>query len=307
MKIPRTSPHPKKSTAFFALAAAAALTLSGCVNNAADTSSSPSPSGSTVSSGPDEAAVALLPADVRDSGKLVVGTNLTYAPDEFKTPDGQPTGWGIDLVTEMSARLGLDPDLRDSQFDNIIPGVKGGKYDVGWASFTDTLERQASVDFVDYYNAGIQWASRTDNPVNPDDACGLTIAVGTGTYQETEELPAKSKACEEAGKPPLELLKLDTQGDITNAVVLGRADAMSADSPVTQYAVSQTDGKLMLAGDIFDAAPFGAAVAKDGDMGPAVQAALQSMMDDGTYLAILEEWGVEAGAIETATINGGTS
>jgi polar amino acid transport system substrate-binding protein len=42
-------------------------------------------------------------------------------------------------------------------------------------------------------------------------------------------------------------------------------------------------------------------------MAPAVQAALQSMMDDGTYLAILEEWGVEAGAIETATINGGTS
>ena len=94
----------------------------------------------------------------------------------------------------MSQRLGLEPDLRDSQFDNIIPGVKGGKYDVGWASFTDTVERQASVDFVDYYNAGIQWASRPDNPVDPDDACGKTIAVGTGTYQETDELPAKGKA-----------------------------------------------------------------------------------------------------------------
>lgn len=305
MKIPKMSSRPA-STAFIALAATAALALSGCVNNAADSAQSPSPSGSTAVT-VDEVAVALLPADVRDSGTLVVGTNLTYAPDEFKTPDGQPTGWGIDLVTAISARLGLEPDLRDSQFDNIIPGVKGGKYDLGWASFTDTLERQASVDFVDYYNAGIQWASRADNPVDPDDACGLTIAVGTGTYQETEELPAKSKACEQAGKPPLELLKLDTQGDITNAVVLGRADAMSADSPVTQYAVAQTDGKLMLAGDIFDAAPFGAAVAKDSDMGPAVQAALQSMMDDGTYLAILEQWGVEAGAVTTATINGATS
>ena len=307
MKIPKMSSRPPRSTAFLALAAAAALALSGCVNNAADSGSSPSASGSTASTGPDEAAVALLPPEVRDSGKLVIGTNLTYAPDEFKTPDGQPTGWGIELVTAMSQRLGLTPDLRDSQFDNIIPGVKGGKYDVGWASFTDTLERQASVDFVDYYSAGIQWASRADNPVDPNDACGLTIAVGTGTYQETEELPAKSKACEEAGKPPLELLKLDTQGDITNAVVLGRADAMSADSPVTQYAVSQTDGKLMLAGDIFDAAPFGVALAKDGGMAPAVQAALQSMMDDGTYLAILEQWGVEAGAITTATLNGGKS
>ncbi|MEI2643232.1 MAG: ABC transporter substrate-binding protein [Candidatus Nanopelagicales bacterium] len=287
-----------------ALAAVAGLVLTGCVNNESDSTPSATATGAAVV---DEAARALLPADVRDSGTLVIGTNLTYAPDEFKNPDGTPTGWGIDLVTAMSQRLGLKPDLRDSQFDNIIPGVKGGKYDVGWASFTDTLERQASVDFVDYYNAGIQWATRAGETVDPDNACGLTIAVGTGTYQETDELPAKSKACEEAGKPPLKLLKLDTQGDITNAVVLGRADAMSADSPVTQYAVSQTDGKLVLAGDIFDAAPFGMATAKDGEMTKALQAAMQSMMDDGTYEAILKQWGVEAGAVDTATINGGTS
>ncbi len=287
-----------------ALAAAAGLVLSGCVNNESDSTPSATATGAAVV---DEAARAMLPADVRDSGTLVIGTNLTYAPDEFKKPDGTPTGWGIDLVTALSARLGLEADLRDSQFDNIIPGVKGGKYDVGWASFTDTLERQDSVDFVDYYNAGIQWASRAGETVDPDNACGLTIAVGTGTYQETEELPAKSKACVAAGKEPLKLLKLDTQGDITNAVVLGRADAMSADSPVTQYAVAQTDGKLQLAGDIFDAAPFGMATAKGSEMTPALQAALQSMIDDGTYLAILKEWGVEAGAVDTATINGGTS
>lgn len=302
----RSKRHFRRTAALAGIAAIAGFALSGCVNNESSSSSSASPS-ATGAVTVDEDARALLPADVRDSGTLVIGTNLTYAPDEFKNPDGTPTGWGIELVTAMSQRLGLEPDLRDSQFDNIIPGVKGGKYDVGWASFTDTLERQASVDFVDYYNAGIQWASRAGETVDPNNACGLTIAVGTGTYQETDELPAKSKACEEAGKPPLKLLKLDTQGDITNAVVLGRADAMSADSPVTQYAVSQTDGKLELAGDIFDAAPFGMATAKGGEMTKALQAAMQSLMDDGTYMAILEQWGVEAGAVDTATINGGTS
>ena len=253
----------------------------------------------------DAAAIALLPAAVRDSGKLVIGTNLTYSPDEFKDPNGEPTGWGIELVTALAARLGLTADLRDAQFDNIIPGVKGGKYYVGWASFTDTAERQESVDFVDYFSAGIQWASQAGKTVNPDDACGLKVAVGTGTWQETDELPAKNEACLAAGKPAIEVLKLDTQGDITNAVVLGRADAMTADSPVTQYAVSQTDGKLMLAGPISEAAPFGVALPKDGSMTKAVQAALQSMMDDGTYLEILTRWGVEDGAITTATINGG--
>jgi polar amino acid transport system substrate-binding protein len=267
---------------------------------ASQAASSAAPSG-----GPNAAAIALLPAAVRDSGTLVVGTNLTYSPDEFKDPNGAPTGWGIELVTALAARLGLTADLRDAQFDNIIPGVKGGKYNVGWASFTDTAERQGSVDFVDYFSAGIQWASQAGKTIDPSDACGLKVAVGTGTWQETDELPAKSEACVAAGKPAIEVLKLDTQGDITNAVVLGRADAMTADSPVTQYAVSQTGGKLMLAGPISDAAPFGIALPKDGSMTKAVQAALQSMIDDGTYLEILTRWGVEDGAITTAAINGG--
>ncbi len=302
-------PTRRVALAVVAVASGAVLALAGCTSNQAQsstpaTSAAASAATSSAAAGVDADAAALLPQKVRDAGTLVVGTNLTYAPDEFKDPQGEPTGWGIDLVRALAARLGLAADLRDSQFDNIIPGVKGGKYDVGWASFTDTVERQQSVDFVDYYNAGIQWATQAGKTVDPDDACGLTVAVGTGTYQETDELPAKSKACVDAGKEAINLLKLDTQGDITNAVVLGRADAMSADSPVTQYAVSQTGGKLQLAGDIFDAAPFGVAVAKDGGMAPAVQAAMQSLIDDGTYASILQKWGVQAGAVTTAEING---
>ena len=111
------------------------------------------------------------------------------------------------------------------------------------------------------------------------------MAVGTGTWQETDELPAKSKACTDAGKPAIEVLKLDTQGDITNAVVLGRADAFTADSPVTQYAVSQTGGKLVLSGrDLRRRTVRRSPLPKDGSMTKAIQAAMQSLMDDGTYL-----------------------
>ena len=313
MKAFETRNRRRGQWAVVATSAALLVSLMACGSSATTPTGNPSsnpPVSSTGASsapvsGTDAAAIALLPAAVRDSGKLVVGTNLTYSPDEFKDPNGEPTGWGIDLVKAIAARLGLSADLRDAQFDNIIPGVKGGKYNVGWASFTDTAERQQSVDFVDYFSAGIQWASQAGKTIDPDNACGLKVAVGTGTWQETDELPAKTEACLAAGKPAIEVLKLDTQGDITNAVVLGRADAMTADSPVTQYAVSQTGGKLMLAGPISEAAPFGVALPKDGSMTKAVQAALQSMMDDGTYLEILTRWGVEDGAITTAVVNGG--
>ncbi|HSP75891.1 MAG TPA: ABC transporter substrate-binding protein, partial [Cryobacterium sp.] len=286
-----------------ALAAVTALLLTGCVDNSTDTTGG----GTTDSSGGeievDQAAAALLPAEVADSGKLVVGTDPTYAPNEFKNEAGEPIGWGIELASAIAGKLGLTAEFQVAKFDNIIPSVTGGKADIGASSFTDTIERQEQVDFVNYYVAGIQWASAAGKDVDPDNACGLKVAVQATTYEDTEEVPAKSDACVAAGKPPIDKLKYDTQDQATNAVVLGQADALSADSPVTLYAIAQTEGKLQPAGETFDVAPYGIVVAKDSDLSKAVQLALQSMVDDGTYGDILDKWGVTDGAIETITIN----
>jgi polar amino acid transport system substrate-binding protein len=285
-----------------ALAAAAVLLLSGCVDN-----STPSTGGSDEASAPaiaaDDAAVALLPEGVGDDGKLVIGIDPTYAPNEFKDADGNPIGWGAELAEGIAAKFGLTPEFQVSKFDNIIPSVTGGKADIGMSSFTDTVERQKQVDFVNYYNAGIQWASATGNDVDPENACGLKVAVQATTYEDTDEVPAKSEACVAAGKAPIEKVQFDTQDAATNAVALGQVDAMSADSPVTLYAIAQLDGKLQPAGETFDIAPYGVAVAKDSGMAEAVQAALQSMVDDGSYDKILDAWGVADGGISEITIN----
>ena len=163
------------------------------------------------------------------------------------------------------------------------------------------------VDFVNYFNAGIQWASATGKDVDPDNACGLKVAVQATTFEDTDEVPAKSEACVAAGKAPIDKKQFDTQDAATNAVKLGQVDAMSADSPVTLYAISQTDGALQLAGKTFDVAPYGVVVAKDSGMAEAVQAALQSMVDDGSYGKILDTWGVADGGISDITINVATS
>jgi polar amino acid transport system substrate-binding protein len=284
-----------------ALAAVAALTLTGCVDN-----STPATGGSE-STAPaierDDAVAELVPAEVADTGTLVIGTDPTYAPNEFKNEAGEPIGWGIELASGVAAKLGLEPEFQVAKFDNIIPSVMGGKADIGSSSFTDTVEREQQVDFVNYYTAGIQWASAAGTEVNPDDACGLKVAVQATTYEDTDEVPAKSEACVAAGKPAIEKLKFDTQDAATNAVVLGQADALSADSPVTLYAIAQTGDKLQLAGETFDVAPYGMVVAKGSELTQAVQAALQSMVDDGSYEAILDEWGVADGGIDEITIN----
>jgi polar amino acid transport system substrate-binding protein len=251
----------------------------------------------------DDAAAALVPAEVADRGTLIIGTEPTYAPNEFKNEAGDPIGWDIELASGLAAKLGLTPTFQVAKFDNIIPSVAGGKADIGASSFTDTVEREQQVDFVNYYNAGIQWASATGTDVDPDNACGLKVAVQTATYEDTDEVPAKSDACVAAGKPPIDKLKFDTQADVANAVVLGQADALSADSPVTLYAIAQTGDKLQPAGVTFDEAPYGMVVARGSELTAAVQAALQSMVDDGSYTAILDAWGVTDGGVDEITIN----
>ena len=287
-----------------AIVAAAALVLTGCVDNS--TGTTPGASDTPVT-GVDAAAVALLPADIKSAGKLVIGIDPTYAPNEYKDDAGKPIGWEVDLGNAMAAKLGLTTEYQISSFDKIIPSVTGGSYDIGLSSFTDNAEREKSVDFVNYYQAGIQWAKLIGASVDPANGCGLTVAVQATTYEETDELPAKSKACTDAGKAPINILKFDKQDEATNALALGRADAMSADSPITQYAVSQVKDKIELAGDSFDTAPYGIAVKKGSELSKALTAALQSMVDDGSYKTVLDKWGVYSGAVAKITLNAATA
>ena len=277
-----------------ALVAVTALALTGCTNDDSAVKESSSNSASVVSA-----------EEIMKSGVLIIGTDAEYPPNEFKDADGNPTGWGVELANAVAEEMGLEPEWQIMPFEGILPRIEEGAINMGSSSFTDNAERQKTVDFVNYLDAGSMWAAPVGSNVNPDDACGLTIAVQADTVQHTDELPAKSKACEDAGKPAIEILPFDGQPAATTAVVQGQADAFSADVPVTVDAVNSTDGVLETVGEMFDAAPYGFAVQKGSGMDKAVQKALQTLMDNGTYLEILTKAGFEAGAITEATINAG--
>ena len=285
-----------------------AVALTGCVNNAPSSATPAAASTPSASATVDAEAASLVPKKVADAGKIVVGVDPTYAPNEYKDANGAPIGWEVELLDAAAARLGLKTEYQAAKFDNIIPGITGGKYDVGLSSFFDTPEREKVVDMVNYYTAGIQWAAAAGKTVDPDNACGLTIAAQNQTTEILDDLPAKNKACTEAGKPAIKVLGYDTQDDATNAVILGRADALTADAPVTNYAIKQTNGKLTQAGPEYQKFLYGLPVAKSsGSLKEALQKALTNLQKDGTYAALLERWGVQAGAIEAITINGAGS
>jgi polar amino acid transport system substrate-binding protein len=297
------SPRLRPAAVALSLISAAALALTGCASNSEGTG----PTGSVSNSVSEQADLStLVPAAVASRGKLIIGVNVPYSPNEY-LQKGKVVGFDVELLDAVAKVLGLTTDYRQADFEKIVPAVKAGTYDMGMSSFTDSKEREKTDDFVDYFTAGILWASQKGKAVDPTNACGMTISVQATTYEQTDELPAISKACTKAGKKPLKILPYESQDDAVNAVILGKAAAFSADSPVTAYAIKQAGDKLQAAGEIREAAPYGWPVKKGSPLRDALQKALQSLIDDGTYDQICKKWGVQAGEIDTATINGAVS
>lgn len=284
-------------------AVVAALALSGCVTN---TEGETQGGTERVSVEVDKAASDLVPADIRESGEAVIGVHTPYPPNEYRDENNNYAGWAVILTEAVVSKLGLKPVWQESSFETIIPNIQEGAMDMGSASFTDNKERQKVVDFVNYYEAGVLWVAPTGKPVDPNDACGHVIAVKQGSFQHLDELPKKSAECEAAGKKPIEMVPFDDQAQVTNAVRLGKAEAFSADSPVSLDAIAQSNDQLEPSGEAFDMTPYGFVVDKGSPMGEALQLALQSLIDDGTYTKILKDAGVEAGAVTKATINAGS-
>jgi polar amino acid transport system substrate-binding protein len=297
----------RHATAPLALCGIFALTLglSACGNSSL--SSGEATASSAVPSETKAAALAaMVPAKIKSAGKIVVGVDASYAPNEFLASDGTTVkGMDVDLFNAVGQTLGLKVDWQPAKFDSIITGVQGGKYDVGVSSFTINPQRKQQVNMVSYFNAGTQWATAPGNPkkINTDSPCGIAVAVQKGTVQQEQDLPVKVAKCKAAGKP-INTLVYTGQDQVTAAVATGKADAMLADSPVVAYAVKQSGGKVEPAGAIYDSAPYGIVVTKsDAAFAKAIAGALKALDTSGGYKKILASWGNQAGAASSFAVN----
>jgi polar amino acid transport system substrate-binding protein len=300
---------PIRRTALVAVAlTGATVALTGCGGSSSDTagggaSSSASPLPSVAA---DDALAARVPDSIASDGAIAVGTDTTYAPSEFIAEDGTTiVGFDVDLFTLVAAKLGLKAEFTTAPFDSIIAGVGSGKYEAGVSSFTINPERLDQVNMVSYFNAGTQWSTKKGNPedVDPENACGLAIAVQKATVQ-VDDITARSQACTDAGKPAITIDQYEAQSDATAAVVSGKDVAGLADLPVMVYAVQQTNGQLELLGDAYGDAPYGYVVPKDqADFAQVIADAVKSLIDDGSYQKVLEKWGVQDGAITDPLVN----
>ena len=256
------------------------------------------------------AAAKLVPAAYKHM-TLQVATDATYPPDEFMQGT-KMVGFDIDLMNALAATLGVKIKENSVTFDNILAGIKSGRYQIGNSSFTDNKAREKTNNFVDYFQAGEGVYASSSSKVTftgLKSFCGMTVAVETGTSEQTDAQNT-AKTCPANKKLTIRTFATQTAANL--AVSSGQAKVGFVDSQVAGYIVSQSKGKFKLVGNAVNVAPYGIATAKTPNghaLALALQAALKVLEANGTYKSILTKWGVQAGAIPASkmVLNGAIS
>ncbi|MER5948334.1 ABC transporter substrate-binding protein [Streptomyces sp. NPDC001904] len=298
-----------------AIAVAGTLLLTGCGDQTKSDES-----GSDTSSSKSAPLADKLPKEIRDKGVIRVGSDIAYAPVEFKDKSGKAIGIDPDLADAMGKQLGVKFEFQNGTFDTLVTGLRSNRYDLAMSAMTDTKDRQdgidsdtgkkvgEGVDFVDYFNAGVSIYTpkgKTQGIKTWEDLCGKKIVVQRGTVSH-DLAKAQAKKCPSGKKLGIQAFDDDQQAQ--TRLRSGGADAGSSDFPVAAYAVKTSGGgkDFEIVGDQVEAAPYGIAVAKSQtQLRDAIKAALDAVIKNGEYDKIIAKWGVEAGAVKAATVNGG--
>lgn len=299
-----------------AVVAAGAMLLSACGSGKTSSSSKKSAS---VSVSSNTSLHDLLPQAIKDKGQLIMATDASYAPIEF-TNDGGKTfqGFDIDLAKAIAKELGVTLTIKNAQFDGILAGVNGGRFDFSMSAFTDNKAREGQNDFVTYYTAGTSIGVKKGNPdkiQTQDDLCGKKVAAEKGTIQIDALTKTKNDdgsltlrgTCLSKGKPAPIAVPLPDQNGVNQAVISGRADAFTGDSPIVAYQGKLEGGQIQLAGATTDKAPYGIAFKKGSPLAPVFQKAVADLIQNGTYTKIIETWGLQDGAVTESKINAAVS
>lgn len=240
-----------------------------------------------------------LPEDIKDAGVLNIATSLQWAPFGYTDEDGDPEGIDLQLMTLLAAKMGLEAKFDNIKFPSIVPGVQTGRYDAGVNQMGITAERSEVVDFVPYFNSKyglLVPAGKTDTDIN--NLCGLKLALTQGSSQIAiaEQLSAK---CVEEGKDEIAMDFYPNSADTYLAVANGRGDGFLTARAVGVY-TSRFNDKLEMTDGILDgrSSISGIVVGKDDEaLQKALTIALVSAVEDGSYAAILDSFGVPEGIL----------
>ena len=246
----------------------------------------------------------MVPAE--KAGKpFTVAVALGSPPDDFRNENGEVAGWEIDILRAATQSLGLELDVRPTTFDTLIPGLQAKRFDAAVGQMGVTVVREKIVDMIGTLLGNELFAAQVDSPVTVktlDDLCGLTVATTRGSREMVFAEEHQPK-CMAAGAKPVNALAFNNGNGAEEAMMSRRADLFWSGSTAVSYFVAQTKGRTKIVGSYTDTSYIGVALSKGSDMSAPLRAAIQHLIDNGTYGKIVTKWGLGDGAVKQAPLN----
>ena len=252
-----------------------------------------------------------LPASVRSSGTLLLGTSLN--PGTAGLPhqgevNGQELGLDVDLRNAVAKVLGVNWNVQNGTFATIIPGVQNGKYQVGQDNFGATAAREKVVDFATYLTDGQAFLGASSVSASSitsiAGACGYTIATSPGsTFQAL--LTDSAGKCAAAGKKPWTVQYFSTSAPIFLGLANGKVDLYFGPALGLEYDAKHIAGTKFL-GQI-SSTPVGFVTAKGSPVAKALSAAVNELIANGDYAKIFAKWGITGDQVTSSVLNPATT
>ncbi|MDQ0276455.1 polar amino acid transport system substrate-binding protein [Arthrobacter silviterrae] len=242
------------------------------------------------------------------SGVLTVGLSPDFPPMEYLDPKtNQLTGADVDLVNEIAKRLNLKVEFTQQKFDQLVNSVKTERVDITFSGMSDTVARQKTVDFVDYFKSVGRFYTLAANKAKytkATDACGQAVAVSSATDYFPKLQQFSKDTCESAGLPAVNIIPTDSGAAARLQLDQGRATLAIQGAENLVYFAQQDPGKYDMVLPDLTNTPFGAAVKKGNTaLADKVRDAFAAMNTDGTTKKILDKYNVGYGLMAPA-ING---
>ena len=238
-----------------------------------------------------------------ENGVVTIGSDIPFNPFEFRTEDGELTGFDVDIAEAVFVdQLGLEYEFQTSAFDTIIGSLNNGNFRVIMSAMTITDERDERVDFSDPYFTAYQTVATLESSdiSSREDLRGVTVGVQRGT---TGEGAAEDLQAEFDGE--LEIQSYDQVTGAFDALLNGQVDVVINDNSVNAEYANRQDSIVFLEGDGAAAAEgenapsyltltvenYGIAFREDDDeLLQAVNEALAAIQESGRYDEIYGEY-----------------
>ena len=184
----------------------------------------------------------------KEPGKIIAGSDITFFPYEYMD-DNKPAGFDIEFLAGLAKVMGRESVNVDTRWANLIPGLRGGRFDMINSSMYITADRMKVIDMIPYLKSGesILAVKGSDyQPEVPEDFCGHTVGSMAGTSWLKQLQTLSVDYCEAEGLEPISIREYPTDPQTTQAMLANAVEAQITDAAVARGVIDKVGNRVVI-------------------------------------------------------------